>query len=73
MNERIAVRIGKNIRKRRLEKGLSQSLLGDLAHIPVSYIRDTENGSLSVTLVRAHKIAGALGCDVSELFMGVET
>jgi transcriptional regulator with XRE-family HTH domain len=68
MNGRIAVQVGKNIREIRLKKGLSQDLLARLSHTGIKSIRDMENGRLTVTLVRASKIAGVLGCPLSELF-----
>ena len=42
--------------------------MADLSHIQFGYIQDVEGGQRGVTLVRAYKIAGALGCPVSELF-----
>lgn len=68
MNERIANQVGRNIRDIRIKKGLTQRALADLSHSEFVYIQDVESGHLGVTLVKAYRIAGVLGCPVSELF-----
>lgn len=69
MNERIALKVGENVKKVRLGKGFSLPFLAGKAHVPLRYLEDVENGFRSISLVRAYKIAGALSCDVSVLFL----
>jgi transcriptional regulator with XRE-family HTH domain len=68
LNERITAQIGRNIREIRIQKGFSQKFLADTSHCGFDYIQNVESGHMDVTLVRAYKIAGALGCPVSDLY-----
>lgn len=58
---------GKNVRKVRLSKGLSQEKLANLANIDRTYLPDIESGRRNLSLVVAEKIAMALEVDLKQL------
>ncbi|MBE6193672.1 MAG: helix-turn-helix transcriptional regulator [Alistipes sp.] len=58
---------GANVRKLRLEKGLSQEKLANLANIDRTYLPDIESGRRNLSLVVAEKIALALGVELKNL------
>jgi len=60
--------IGKNIKKLRKQKGLSQDRLSKLADISHNTIIKIESGAIqSPTMDTAHKIAKALGVSLDDL------
>ena len=56
----------RSIRKLRLERGLSQEALADLAGLHRTYIGAVERGERNITLLNANRIAEALGVRLSE-------
>ena len=58
----------KRIRKKRLEKGLTQKVLGELCGINEANIRWYELEKANPKLETVRKIAKALECPVIELF-----
>lgn len=58
---------GANVRKLRLEKGLSQEKLANLANIDRTYLPDIESGRRNLSLMVAEKIALALGVELKNL------
>jgi transcriptional regulator with XRE-family HTH domain len=67
MSQSINVRIGNNIREKRLSKRLSQEQLAALADVHRTYIGIIERAERNITLVSLEKIARALGVDIKEL------
>lgn len=67
MNGSEELNIGKNIKKYRNLKGLTQKDLSGLANISRSYLGDIENGRYNPSLDTLGDIAGALNMDVNEL------
>ncbi|MEH8019837.1 helix-turn-helix transcriptional regulator [Rheinheimera metallidurans] len=63
----LALQIGENIRKRRLEIGLSQDNLALTAEIDRSYIGRIERGSVNITIEMLYKISIPLQCDPKTL------
>ncbi len=66
--------VSKNVKRLRLEKGLMQWQLGDLAGISQSYICYIENGSkgkarlpTDITISKLRKLAKAFNCTVGDL------
>jgi len=60
--------IGKNIRRFRQEKGISQDRLSKLADLSLNTIVNTESGgNLNPTIETLNKIANALGVKVDDL------
>ena len=60
----------KNLRKLRLEKGLSQEGLADLAGLHRTYIGSVERGERNISIDNIERLAKALGCQVVELLKG---
>jgi len=54
------VAFGERVRKLRIEKGLSQEALADLAGIERSYMGHIERGDQNITLIKIFQIAEAL-------------
>ena len=61
-------KFGKNLKRLRLEKGLSQEKLALNADIDRTYIPSIEKGERNVSIVIAEKLAIALNVPISELF-----
>ncbi len=66
------VAFGRNVRKRREEKNLTQEALAERADLDRTYISDIERGARNVSMLSMLRIAKALGTTVSELTKGVE-
>ena len=62
---------GNNIRRLRLAQGLSQEAVAERANLHRTYIGAVERGERNITLVNAHRIAGALGCGLAECLQGL--
>lgn len=58
---------GSNVRKFRVEKGLSQEQLAHLSDLHRTYIGMIERAEKNITLINIEKIANALGVDIKEL------
>lgn len=68
----IRLRLGRAMRARRQELGLSQEELADRAGLHRTYLADVERGSRNVALFNIERIALALEMPVSALFVRVE-
>jgi transcriptional regulator with XRE-family HTH domain len=64
----IRKRFGARLRQLRKAKKLSQEALALEAGLDRSYLSSIERGKSNVALVNIHRIAGALGLGVGELF-----
>ena len=64
----IRARLGKNLRRLRLQKGWSQEEFAFEANIHRTYVSDLERGARNPTIVVVEKLAISLGVTVSELF-----
>ena len=62
------VKIGNNIRKIRLSKGLSQEALALTSGIDRSYLGGIERGEHNVAVINLEKIAIALDIQIANLF-----
>jgi transcriptional regulator with XRE-family HTH domain len=60
-------KLGENLKKLRLKKGLSQGDLANKLEVDRAYISNIENGRMNPTLSTLEKISGALGISSSEL------
>ena len=61
--------IGENIRRARIEKGITQRELGErLGGISQQQIGQWENGNKNPKLETIHRIANALQVDISEIY-----
>lgn len=61
-------KFGNNLKRLRLEKGLSQEKLALNADIDRTYIPSIEKGERNVSIVIVEKLAIALNVPISELF-----
>lgn len=64
----IKQKFGNNLKRLRLETGLSQEKLALNADIDRTYIPSIEKGERNVSIVIAEKLAIALNIPISELF-----
>ena len=60
--------IGRNLRRYRNEKKITQEKLSELAEVHVSIIGNLETGTKSVTLGTLKKLSDALNIDFFQLF-----
>jgi len=67
MASSLHARFGANLRRLRLDKGISQEGLADLAGLHRTYISSVERGERNVTLETVEKLAKALGISMSKL------
>jgi transcriptional regulator with XRE-family HTH domain len=58
---------GKNLRKIRLSKGISQEYLADEANITFNQVSRIENGEVNTTIVTINALAKALGVPLKDL------
>lgn len=63
----IRLRLGRNIRRLRKERGLSQEALGDEAGIDRTYVSGVERGVRNPTITVLERFARALGVPPGEL------
>ena len=63
--------LGKRIRQKRHELGLSQEDLAHEAGLDRSYVGRIERGEHNLTFVSLVKVCRALGCDVAALTTGL--
>lgn len=71
MNAQLLIAL--NIRRLRVAKGMSQDDLALIAGVERSYAGHLERGSKNPTIKTLEKIAVALDCDISELFLALPT
>lgn len=71
MKKSILVKFGKKIREVRVNKGLSQEALADIANVHRTYIGMVERAEKNITLLNIQKLAKALKIDIRELFDGI--
>jgi transcriptional regulator with XRE-family HTH domain len=63
----VLVRFGKRLREIRLQKGVSQERLAELAGLHRTYVSTVERGQRNISLVNIEKLAKALGVSLAEL------
>ena len=64
---KVLIQFGENVRKLRIEKGLSQEQLAHLANVHRTYIGMIERAEKNITLINIEKIANALNVDLKTL------
>ncbi len=64
----IKKKFGKNLKRLRLEKGISQESLALSADLDRTYIPSIEKGERNVSIVVVEKLANALNISISEFF-----
>lgn len=63
------IKIGAAIRARRKAAGISQEALADYAGLDRSHMGKIERGERNVTMLNLLRIAEALNCQLSEVFV----
>jgi len=64
----IKKKFGKNLKRLRLEKGISQETLALSADLDRTYIPSIEKGERNVSITVVEKLANALNVNISEFF-----
>lgn len=59
--------VGQNVRKIRLERGLTQEQLSEKSGLTQQYISDLERGLRNPTIITVYELAKALGVGHAEL------
>ncbi len=60
--------LGGHLRNIRLQKGLSQEALAELAGIDRTYVGGVERGERNLSVLNVKKLSDALGIEVKNLF-----
>jgi len=68
MAKSTAQKFGENMKKIRLEKGMSQGDICRALSLDRAYISNVENGKQNLTIRTMEKVAKALGVSVDRLF-----
>lgn len=66
-DEKILISFGRNVRRFRRDRGLSQERLAELAGVHRTYIGMIERAEKNITLINIEKIAKALNVTIKEL------
>ena len=69
----IALQVGQRIRNYRIQAGLSQEKLAELASYHPTYIGQLERGEKNATLESIERVASALNVPLSKLFEKLES
>lgn len=67
----VTVELGKRVRSFRLERGMSQERLAELAKIHRTYVGSLERGERNVALINIVRLAMALEVDPAQLVSGL--
>lgn len=68
--ENIKLAFGLRVKELRLEKGLSQEKLANLAGVDRTYMTQVENGKRNISIENIKKICGALNVSMKNFFDG---
>jgi len=68
----LLVAFGDAVRRLRLERGISQERLAELAGINRTYMGDVERGERNIALINIDRIARGLDLDLAALMAAVE-
>ena len=69
----LRIDFGRAVRAYRIERGISQERLAELAGLHRTYVGDIERGERNVSLVNIQRLAVALGVRMSELLGRTES
>lgn len=69
--DNVKIKFGNKVKALRLEKGISQEKLAELADLDRTYIPGIEAGKRNVSIVVVEKIAAAFNISISELFLDI--
>ena len=69
----VTTALGRAIRERRVESGLTQEALAEAAGVSARYVSDLERGRRNPGIVNIARLSNALGIDISTLTSTVPT
>jgi len=67
--ENICLKFGRNVKKYRKAKNISQEKLAELSGLHRTYISAVERGTRSISIKNVQKIADSLGIEIYLLFV----
>jgi transcriptional regulator with XRE-family HTH domain len=68
MAEDIRIRLGRKVRKLRLQRGWTQVEMAEKLGLDRSYLADVERGKRNISVLNLELIAEGLGLSLSQLF-----
>ncbi|WP_050636644.1 helix-turn-helix domain-containing protein [Candidatus Stoquefichus sp. SB1] len=66
--EDIKIAFGKRVKELRLQKGISQEKLANIAGVDRTYMTQVENGKRNISIENVRKICIALNVSISDFF-----
>lgn len=70
--EQLQAAFGAAVRALRLEQGIAQDRLSEMAALHRTYVGSVERGERNISLSNVQRLAAALGVSLSQLFLRVE-
>lgn len=68
MGEDIRIRLGRKVRKLRMQRGWTQVEMAEKLGLDRSYLADVERGKRNISVLNLELIAEGLGLSLSQLF-----
>ena len=65
--KKVAQKLGENLKRLRIERGMSQIVVANILKVDKSYISNIENAKNNPTLATIERLSGALAVSVNEL------
>jgi len=73
VRDRVLRRLGENVRKLRLARGMTQEMLAEASDSHVNYVGGIERAERNPTATKLVALASALGVAPADLFAGIKT
>jgi transcriptional regulator with XRE-family HTH domain len=72
MSQRLLRKLGENVKRFRLAKGLSQEKLAELTGLHRTYVGGVERGERNISLLNLARLAKTLSISLSDLMDGID-
>ena len=72
MSQQLLRKLGENVKRLRLAKGLSQERLAEITGLHRTYVGGVERGERNISLLNLARLAKALGSSLSDLMDGID-